>query len=169
MLFDSPNSERVYDIAVDSTSIYAVGSDYTGRSSQWRIEKRNLSDSQLDTGFNRSGVVNSDPEDAYSDSATSVAIDSFYVYVGGYVGFNPQAPVSDTPWRIQKFNINNGLPDTNFGTNGVWILNPGTGVDVVTDIETDGSYIYVIGTDTSPTTGSQWRIEKRLASTAAGE
>ena len=51
-------------VAVDSTGLYVVGFDSSpvgNFDSQWRIEKRDLSDGSLMTSFGTNGVVTSDP------------------------------------------------------------------------------------------------------------
>ena len=64
-------------IAIDSTFLYAVGGD----GPSFRIEKRNLSDGALVTGFGVGGVASS--YSGTSQFATAIAIDASFLYVVG--------------------------------------------------------------------------------------
>jgi len=83
-------------IAIDSTTMYVVGYDYSPGNSQWRIEKRSLTDGSLVSGFGTGGVVKSDPSTGW-DVAYSIAIDSTAMYVVGY-DYSP----GNSQWRIEK-------------------------------------------------------------------
>ena len=81
----STGDDAAYSIARDSTYMYVVGEDSSTGNYQWRIEKRNLSDGQLVTGFGTNGVVTSNPSTG-NDLAYSITIDSTYMYVVGADG-----------------------------------------------------------------------------------
>ncbi|HEV8601227.1 MAG TPA: fibronectin type III domain-containing protein, partial [Patescibacteria group bacterium] len=136
-----------YAIAKDSTYMYVVGQDATP---DWRIEKRLLSTGALDPGFGTSGVVTSP---AASDIAYAIAIDSTYMYVGGYD--------SGTLSRIEKRLLTTGALDNSFGTSGV-VTGAAASWGVRT-IAIDSTYMYIGGLDGNV----DWRIEKRLLSTGA--
>ncbi len=118
--------------------MYVVGLDNSpgGTYYQGRIEKRNLSDGQLVTGFGTGGVVTSD-----TGLGNAIAIDSTYMYVAGF--------------DIKKRSLADGSLVTGFGTGGVF-----TFITLGNTIAIDSTYIYVVGRDNS-TGNAQWRIEKR--------
>jgi hypothetical protein len=136
-----------YGISIDSTYMYIAGYD---DSSDWRIEKRALSDGAVDSGFGTSGVVTGA---AASNISRSISIDGSYMYVVG--------DDSGGDWRIEKRALSNGAVDSGFGTSGV-VTGASASVLAYT-IATDGSYMYVAGNDS----GGDWRIEKRALSNGA--
>jgi hypothetical protein len=83
-------------IVIDPAFMYVVGHDSSPGNSEWRIEKRNLSDGALVTGFGINGVVTSNPSTG-DDAATAVVIDSASMYVVGA----DSAP-GNSQWRIEK-------------------------------------------------------------------
>ena len=131
-------SQYAYDIAIDSTYMYIVGSN---DSTNWRIEKRLLSDGSLVTEFDTDGVIDGD---AASEYAEAVAIDSTYMYIAG--------SNDSTNWRIEK----RFLSDGSLVTDGV--VNSVTESKNVYDMVTDSTYMYIVGQNDS----LNWRIEKRL-------
>jgi hypothetical protein len=140
--------------------MYVVGFDESPGSgnTQWRIEKRNLTDGSLVTAFGTNGVVTSNPS-VDSDYAYAIAIDSSAMYV---VGYDRSPGYGNTQWRIEKRSLTNGSLVTAFGTNGVITSNPSAYGDYANDIAIDSSGMYVVGYDHSPSNVSfQWRIEKR--------
>jgi hypothetical protein len=151
----STGSDRVYGIAIDSTAMYVVGSDYSPGNNQWRIEKRSLADGSLVLGFGVGGVVTSNSSRS-SDRALDIAIDSSAMYVVGYDHF----PGNDQ-WRIEKRSLADGSLVTEFGAGGVVTNNAHPGYDRAHDIAIDSTAMYVVGFDTSLGGDWQWRIEKR--------
>lgn len=153
---DEPN-----DIATDGTSMYIVGYDRIGVTSQWRIEKRDFKSGALVQGFgpNRNGVINIDPS-GVDDIAYAIAIDRNAMYVVGTDG-SPW-PGKDWQWRIEKRSLVDGSPIFGFGKNGVVLSNPSIGIDEPHAIAIDKEYMYVGGFDGNPGVNNlQWRIEKR--------
>jgi ethanolamine utilization microcompartment shell protein EutS len=145
-------------IAIDSTAMYVVGSDGSpeGWNSQWRIEKRSLTDGSLVPEFGAAGVVTSNPSAGF-DVACGMAIDSTAMYVVGYDRSpgNPQ-------WRIEKRSLTDGSLVPGFGAAGVITSNPSAGSDVARGIAIDSTAVYVVGCDNSPGEWDlQWRVEKR--------
>jgi hypothetical protein len=149
--YDAPRA-----IAIDSTYMYVVGADSSPGNTQWRIEKRNLSDGALASGFSTGGVATSNPS-TYADDARAIVIDSQYMYVAGYdstgIASNPQ-------WRIEKRNLSDGALVNGFGTGGVVTSNPSAAICYAKAITIDSQYMYVAGFDLS-LGYEQWRIEKR--------
>jgi hypothetical protein len=92
----STSTDYAFAITIDSTYMYVVGYDSLSGNVQWRVEKRNLSDGALVSGFGTGGVVTSNPSTSM-DSASAIAIDSTYMYV---VGFDESA--GNRRWRIEK-------------------------------------------------------------------
>lgn len=146
-------------LAIDSTFIYIVGDDEALGSidSQWRIEKRYLSDGTFDATFGNGGVIQENPSPSY-DEAANLAIDSTFMYV---IGSDMTPSGSDSQWRIEKRALADGLLDPAFGTSGVVTDNPSGIRDWAWGVDVDGSSLYVCGTDESPGAGNrQWRILK---------
>jgi hypothetical protein len=139
----STGYDWAYDIAIDSTYMYVVGFDLDLGNSQWRIEKRSLSDGSLDTGFGEDGHVLSNPSVGYDD-AYAIAIDSTAMYVVGSDSYQ---------WRIEKRSLESG-DILGFGA----ITSDST--EHPSDIAIDSTAMYVVGSDYSPG-DAQWRIEKR--------
>ena len=101
---ENPSSgvDEAWGVALDSSGLYAVGSDNSPNPSsdnfQWRIEKRSLADGAI--LWNQTSNLSSG-----DDWATSVAIDPTAIYVVGY----DTAP-GNVEWRIEKMNVNTALP-----------------------------------------------------------
>jgi predicted esterase YcpF (UPF0227 family) len=147
--------EQACGIAIDSTAMYVVGHDSSPGNSQWRIEKRSLTDGSLDTGFDTDGVVTSNPS-TDTDVAYDIAIDASAMYVVGY----DYSPGDNLQWRIEKRSLTDGSLDTGFDTDGAVTSNPSVGIDHARAIAIDSTAMYVVGFDYSPG-NLQWRIEKR--------
>jgi len=146
--------DEAIDIAVDSAAMYVVGYDEAPGNCQWRIEKRNLADGSLVSGFGTGGVVTGNPSTGY-DSARAIAVDSAAMYVVGC----DESP-GDYQWRIEKRSLADGSLVPGFGTGGAVTVNPSSGSDFPFDIVIDSTAMYVVGYDESPGNW-QWRIEKR--------
>src|SRR3989338_3264183 len=128
----------------------------------WRIEKRNLGDGSLVSGFGVSGVATSTGPSAFADVANSISIDASagYMYVAGYEGQSG----SDYNWRIEKRNLGDGSLVSAFGVSGVATsTGPGERNDQANSISIDASagFMYVAGYETDSAGGTNWRIEKR--------
>jgi hypothetical protein len=146
-------SDYATSIAVDAGYVYIAGFDKSPVDRQWRIEKRDKTTGALVTGFNGSGIVNSNPSSG-DDSAYSIAVDSDYIYIAGcdrYWGTNDQ-------WRVEKRYKDNGSLVLAFSNDGIVKSNPSGGNDQAYSIAVDSNYIYVAGFyypgDYS------WRLEK---------
>jgi len=94
----SADGEWVAGIAIDSQYMYVAGTDrFPGyNNGEWRIEKRNLSDGVLGSGFGTGGVVTENPSTGWDDPS-AIAIDSTYMYVAG----TDNSP-GNNEWRIEK-------------------------------------------------------------------
>jgi len=91
----------------------------------------------------------------------SISIDSSNMYVAGYGTYNE---FYDEQWRIEKHNLNTGLPVTSFGSEGA-VLVPATFAlwSEAFAIAMDDSHFYTGGFDELTAVVSEtWRIEKRL-------
>jgi predicted esterase YcpF (UPF0227 family) len=144
----STSTDQARAIAIDSTAMYVVGSDYSPGNRQWRIEKRSLTDGNLVPEFGTGGIITSNPSTG-DDAAYAIAIDSTAMYVVGY-----DSSPGNYQWRIEKRSLTDG------SLVGVYTSNPTTSTDVARGIAIDSTAMYVVGYDFSPG-NYQWRIEKR--------
>jgi len=146
----SSGGDVPYGVAIDSTAMYVVGTDFSPGNYQWRIEKRSLTSGSLVGTFTWNAYIGDE------DKAYAIAIDSTAMYVVGYA----DAP-EGIGWEIQKRSLADGNLDPGFGMSGDVYSNPSPGVDTAYAIAMDSTAIYVVGDDMSPT-NFQWRIEKRV-------
>ncbi len=143
----SVNQDRAQSVAVDISGVYAAGYDSIPglTDTQWRIEKRNLTDGTSIWNATNNPAVGS------TDIISSIAVDSSGVYAAGY-----DSVPGNNQWRIEKRNLTTG--------NLIWTAtsNPSGSTDRILDIATDDSYVYSVGYDSSlSATNTQWRVEKR--------
>lgn len=153
----SLGDDEVFDIAVDSTHIYLVGSDasldpvFQG-DVQWRIVKVARSNGAI------AWTVTVNPTPDY-DTPNSVAIDSTHLYVAGGAGGS---------WRIEKRLLSTGALDASFGVGGAVTTDISAGYDIALDVAVNAPHLYVIGVDETPgTLNWQWRMERRALSDGA--
>jgi parallel beta-helix repeat protein len=130
-----------YGMANDVTFMYVVGAE-TGPN--WRIEKRRQLTGALVTAFDSDGIINGA---AGSQQAEDIAIDGTYMYVVG----SDDGGVGT--WRIEKRRLDTGALETAFDVDGV--ITESTG-GVAQGIAIDGTYMYVVGSDSAGI-----RVEKR--------
>ena len=153
-------TDAIYAATNDSSYLYTAGY-YSSNGNDWRIEKRDLSDGTLVSGFGTSGVVTVNVS-ANDDRAWGIDQDSSYIYV---VGQDATVSSTNTQWRIEKRDKTTGALVSGFGTGGVVQLNQTSGLDIPKEVKVDGSYVYVAGFDN--TGMGAWRIEKRDITTGA--
>lgn len=143
-------------VASDANSLYLVGFDHVATlNSEWRIEKRNKSDGNLDAAFGVGGVVQSNPSGSF-DEAFGIALDASALYV---IGFD-SAP-GNTQWRIEKRDLTTGALVAAFGASGAITINPTALRDEAYCIAIDAGAIYIGGMSVVSGLDWQWRIEKR--------
>lgn len=144
----SSNDDRAQGIAVDSSYVYAVGSDRSlgSSDSRWRMEKRNISDGSLVWATSSDFTGN-------DDIAYALTIDDTYMYVAGN---EADDVVASTVWRIEKRALSDGSL--------AWAQRYTASSGSVYAIDDDTQFIYVAGKENTNAGGSayQWRIEKRL-------
>ncbi|MES2970904.1 MAG: hypothetical protein V4702_01110 [Patescibacteria group bacterium] len=154
---------------VSGGNLYVGGFDGSppgAGSSTWRAEKRSMSSGAFGSGFgnhdstdcNNSGTGTAvycvDPQTGGNtdDRISALAIDSTYIFITG----------SDTngggQWRADRITLSN-----NTITPQLVNENPSGGVDLIKDIYSDATYLYLVGYD-SADTDKQWLIEKRKVS-----
>lgn len=146
-------------LLVQGADLYVVGFDQTG-GGQWRIERRLLTTGALVAAFGAGGVVVTDPS-LGADHANSAVTDGTDLYVAGFdeVG-------GDRRWRVEKRSLTSGALVNGFGSAGVLFSDPSSGADTLHDIATDGTALYLAGSDDTPGGGqTQLRCEKRSPST----
>ncbi|RJQ31723.1 MAG: hypothetical protein C4562_04560 [Actinobacteria bacterium] len=156
----SSDDDTVGSAVIANNSLYIGGLDYSngGNNSQWRVEKRRLSNGSLVGSFGTGGVVQSNPSNGLN-SLGSLTVDSSGVFLAGS---QRVAGTDDSSWRIEKRNLTNGNLISSFGTGGAITSNPSNYLDGITSICAVSSGLYVYGSDFSTsTTNSVWRIEKR--------
>ena len=154
----STYSDCAVGIALGSTAMYVVGTDASPGpgNSQWRIEKRSLTDGSLDAGFGAGGVVTSNPS-THGDYAMRMAIDSTAIYVAG---LDQSLGDLNCQWRIEKRSLTDGNLVAEFGTGGVVTSNPGVDCESQLSIAIDSTAVYIVGHDFD-SGNAQWRMEKR--------
>ncbi len=156
----SGDLDSVAALALDSTSIYVLGSDATLSQSdaQWRIEKRDRLTGAPDSVFGAgTGVVTANPS-TIQDWPRALAVDGGALYVVGMQGVS-----GNFKWRIEKRDSTTGAFDPVFGGGaGFVVSNPGPGHAEALAVALDLSWLYVVGYQNA-TGGSDtaWRIEKR--------
>lgn len=139
--------------------LYLVGFDSSPGDREWRIEKRQTSDGQLDAGFGTSGVVTTNPSSGADEAALGLQ-DSSALYL---IGTDEASGAGDISWRIERRLLSDGSLDSAFGTAGVVRSNPSSGSDRPLAAAWDGTWLYIVGFDS--TSGNRaWRIEKRRGS-----
>ncbi|MCP4130244.1 MAG: hypothetical protein GY754_04615 [bacterium] len=159
----SSDTDAATAIQVDDNYVYVAGYDCVNSSDneQWRIAKFNKTTGNLVISFGNNGTIVSNPG-TWGDRINAMAIDSKYIYCAGYQLISGEA---DSIWRIEKRDISTGELVSTFGTGGAVTQYFGNNMDQVKTIVVDSYYIYLAGVDTSPSSGTYWRIQKRLKST----
>ncbi len=165
-------TEIAYSVAVDPSlnSIFVVGMDNVTGGGEWRIEKRDALTGNLDTTFNSTGIVQSNPS-SQIDEALQVLLDNIngYLYVGGYDG------TGNNQWRLEKYKASTGLIctaincGTLFGTGGAYSNNISNSDDKISNLAIDptNSYLFVSGYSTANNGKTQWTMIKMRTSDAA--
>lgn len=160
----SGGPDEATGLVLDGSSLYVIGVDEVAGAGdwRWRIEKRQLSDGALVSGFGSGGVVTSNPSSGV-DRPAAVTWDGTSLYVAGFDS-NP----GNRQWRVEKRGGSDGALDATFGTSGVLTFNPSTGLDEATALVLDGTAVLVGGFDEAPGIGdTQWRLERRAAGDGA--
>jgi hypothetical protein len=156
-------------IVIDSTFMYVAGIQelppFDKSGSEWRIEKRRLSDGALDPTFGNLGVVTSNVSSR--ELRPVIAKDDSFLYVAGIQFLT----ATDAQFRLEKRMLSDGSLVNTFGNgNGVAFSNPTALLDGATGIALDATSIYLIGlengvlsggTDHQQLTASDTRFEKR--------
>jgi hypothetical protein len=119
-----------------------VGYDSSPGNTQWRIEKRSLTDGSL------IWQQTENPSSSY-DEAYAVALDGTGMYVVG-----TDSLPGNTQWRVEKRSLTDGTP--------IWqqTNNPSSGDDGAYCIAVDSNGLYIVGYEFVRTDWG-WRIEKR--------
>lgn len=147
-------------VAIDATSLYAVGGDSAGSDGRWRVEKRSLLDGSLVPSFATGGVLTVDPSAYEKEMALAIELDGTHLYLAGRDG--TPGP-GDSRWRVEKRNMSDGVLDPGFGSGGVVTVNPGPYWDEPRALLLDGPWLYMGGFGFDGIY-REWRIERRAAS-----
>jgi prepilin-type N-terminal cleavage/methylation domain-containing protein len=175
-------NDAIAGAAVDASYLYLAGWQSAGSGCTggcWRIEKRNITTGALISAFGSSGVIVDNPTSTF-DKLTAIAIDSSYMYLGGYQNILTTAPNGNT-WRYEKRNITTGALISAFGSSGVVTssnidINGQSGTDdnQMYDLVIDSSFIYGAGMIerlNGPPSGNaregRTRLERRNITTGA--
>ncbi len=154
-------SHATRTIIHDGTNLYIGGFDETVAvaNPQWRIEKRLMSTGALVGGFGTGGVVQTNPTSG-SDTLRHMVSDGTNLYCVGF---------ATTPnWRIEKRLMSTGALVTAFNTTGIINYATSGGVNSTpSGVLYDGTNIYIAGYYNPTGSVTDWRVEKRLASTGA--
>jgi len=156
-------------VAVDGTGVYVVGYDTnTGcgnpsASSEWRIEKRDLTTGALITSFGTGGAI-SEHISNMCDQATAATVDSTGLYIAG---FDQNTAGNWDEWRIEKRNLATGAFNATFGTKGAVSEHISPYRDDAYAVTVDRTGLYVVGKDENSPSYPEWRMEKRNLSTGA--
>ena len=148
VIMENPSSggDVASDVTVDGSGMYVTGYDYSlgSGNSEWRIEKRSLTDGSL------LWSQTSNPSDGY-DVTYGVAVDSSGVFVVGY-----DSSSGNLQWRIEKRRLADGTL--------IWsqTSNPGSGDHRAYGVAVHSSGVYIAGSDRIPG-NDEWRIERRSA------
>ena len=144
---------QAYGVAYDSTSLYTVGIYVVVFTSiDWYIEKRSIATGTREVSFGTNGEVYGSSTSNYGQA---LAVDSGSLYIAG-------SDDSDN-LRIEKRSASSGAGDTSFGTSGV--VTGSSTSNIGYGIAVSSSYVYTVGRDDTP----GWRVEKRSASSGAGD
>ena len=149
----STNTDALTSVMVDTSGMYLAGYDgVQGASdSEWRIEKRGLSDGLLIAGFGSGGVVQENPSPSNSDLLLNAVLDSTGLYA---VGDDTTLPPHSFDWHMEKRNLTDGST--------IWVQSEhaSAGADGAGGVAVDGAGMYVVGSDKVPG-NDEWRVEKR--------
>jgi hypothetical protein len=156
----STGIDQIFAIATTSGALFVAGYDLSTGAGQWRIEKRDITDGSLETGFDTDGIITRNIA-ADVDQITAITVDASYLYVTGYED-------DDTGvWHIHKYDITTGALDTGFGIGGIASQTLAvSGDERPQAIKVDTDYLYVAGYDNVPG-NNEWRLEKRNKTTGA--
>ena len=162
------HNDQAKGIALDLVNgfMYLSGySIYDADYSDVRVEKRNLSDGSLVSGFGNGGVATSTSPGSFDDDMRKIVIDSSNSYLYG-VGYEQNA-AENYNWRIEKRNASDGSFVSGFGSGGI-VTSTGYGYGdddaYYIVIEPAGAYMYVVGYEQDSASDYNWRIEKRSLS-----
>jgi hypothetical protein len=152
---------EAWTIAFDSTYLYIGGGEYGGDYDQnyyARIEKRLKTDGSLVTTFDTNGYLVYDSVTTYANIVKSIAINSEYIYTGGFA-----YGASDYERKLDRIGISTGVVSTGWS--------PGftdSGNDEFLSIALDSnSNIFLGGYVTDGSSCKQWQLEKRNIDTGS--
>lgn len=163
----SPGPDLCRGILVAGDDLFLIGEDASFQvptgpvNLQWRIEKRSATTGALDPTFGNGGVAifynGPGPAGAFSAEPRDLLVLGNSLFVAG---------TESGRWRIEKRDRTTGALDPAFGTGGVVTRDPGFNLDEARRISTDGTFLYVAGTE-EYVDGRAWRIEKFSAQDGA--
>jgi hypothetical protein len=156
---------EAFAMAKDKSNVWVAGYNETAsmcgdvRCSQWRIEKRTVTDGSLITDFGSGGVINT-PSTSEFDSISGLTISGPWLYA---VGMD-----LDAGWRIEKRSLTDGSLDATFGSGTAAYSTPSLVYDTATAVAADATYLYVVGYSSDETFDNDvWKIEVRSLSSGA--
>jgi hypothetical protein len=156
------NQEWPNSMTVSNSGLFIVGFDSTPGSTQWRIEKRSLSDGSLVTEFGNNGIISENISDS-GDAAASITILNEKLLIGG-----GDSDPGDFQWRLEKRDSVTGALESEFGNNGVININSSDYYDLLCAMEVNETGVYLAGYDYFlGETDGRWVVEKRNFTTGA--
>ncbi len=139
------SSTQILDAFIDDTHMWVAGSE---GSSDWRIEKRLISDGSLVSAFGTSGIVSGD---SATNQIWDIDVDTHYIYAAGD---------ANSDWRIEKRSKVTGDLVSSFGTSGVVASDSAS--TVARGIGVTNSALFIAGTENA--SGQDWQSERRYVS-----
>ena len=137
----SGQTNYLHAIELAAGGIYLGGSSYQGPFQQWQLEKRNLTNGALDTGFNGTGIVTANAGNGTQSRVFAMTVDDTYIYAGG-----AHQPGGNLAWRLDKRFLSDGSLESTFAT-GTIIDDAGPGAEQITSVSFDDSFVYVSGSE----------------------
>ena len=146
--------DAIQTMVMDSSYLYIGGFDDGGSGecdlggACWRVEKRDKTTGALVTAFSTDGVVRNDI--SYSqDYVSSVAIDSTYIYLAGYIDSSDVGDddecYSAQCWAVEKRDITTGALIASFGGDGIIESDKSFNNDYLYTMVIDSESIYLAG------------------------
>ena len=149
--------DDVAAIALDATSLYAVGVSTGSGTNQWCYEKRDRTTGALDPVFGAgTGRITTSLAGGNNQPA-GIVLDGASMVVAGW---DATQPLGNHQWRVEKRSLATGALDAAFASGGVYTSNPSPWHDRAQAIASDRGSAYIVGFQNYGGVAESWRIEK---------